>query len=180
MRLAADAAGGDRRWLPSFALVTSLIAAVGLLVLLAGCMPDTASQSSTTSTIFTDAQVKAATAVLENEFLPALQSGDFAEVRPLLVEERKADAGRLVAQAAELLNQRGAAALQAEAVYGESARTSWPSPNGSENQLSAWLRKDQTHRLAAALKMKDEAVWYFGMELTPAGSWLVWPWERAG
>ena len=125
-----------------------------------------------------EADVEAAGLLLHNQFFSALQAGDVERLRALLVEERRGEAETLCATAQEWQKSRGS-----EAAWGGMTRPlvwtgqkyAWDPPLPVPDDLDSWIREHPEKRLGLQEVMGDNALWWFGMERSADGAWLVWP-----
>jgi len=138
---------------------------------------------TTTTTEYTgpwmgEAEVEAAGLVLQYEFFEALRRGDAERIESLLVSDLGIDAATLCAQADQWARERGSEALWAGGVRpllwtGE--RYAWDAPKNVPGELDTWIKEHPDIRLGAQATMGDDALWWFGLEQTGDGRWLVYP-----
>ena len=130
---------------------------------------------------FSDAALGAVNQVLHQQFLHALVAGDVEGVRACLVQDRKADAEKLCADAAQWQKEKGTGA--AWGGFTETLLWTGQAYEGTPSipvpdYLTSWIKQAPGRRLGIHVVMGDNAIWWFGMEREGNGTWLVWPGTR--
>jgi hypothetical protein len=116
--------------------------------------------------------------VLQNQFFPALSSGDVERVRSLLADEDKERAEKLCADVKEWQRESGPDAAWGGCIW----CFTWTGQGySSDPQLSVpddldhWIKAHPDQRAGLQVTMGDNAIWWFGMERVAQGSWAFHP-----
>lgn len=128
-----------------------------------------------------EADVETAGLMLQNQFFPALLQGDLERLRSMLVAERRGEADALLKDAQAHVESAGP-----EAVSGGSFRPlvwtgemyAWDPPLPVPSGLDKWIKEHPENRLGLQVITGDNVLWWFGMERSASGNWLVLPGPR--
>lgn len=148
---------------------------------LPGAIIEPSDSSKSTGPWLGEADVEAAGLMLRNHFFPALLQGDVEQLRSMLVAERRGETEALRADA-----QARAKSSGPEAVSGGSIRPlvwtgekyAWDPPLPVPSDLDRWIKDHPNNRLGLQVILGDNVLWWFGMEQTASGQWLVLPGPR--